>query len=54
MDLLSRTQDITEEEAFEALDRAKQNEALFKKQIGAMRTEYQEREKEALQYEEYH
>lgn len=53
MDLLSRTQDITEEEAFEALDRAKQNEALFKKQIGAMRTEYQEREKEALQYEEY-
>lgn len=53
LDLLSRTQDITEEEAFEALDRAKQNEALFKKQIGAMRTEYQKREEEALQYEEF-
>ncbi len=53
LDMLSRTQDVTEEEAFEALDKAKQNESLFKKQIGAMRAEYQKREEEALQFEEH-
>ena len=31
MDLISKSEDITEEEALEALERAKSNEALFKK-----------------------
>jgi hypothetical protein len=53
MDLLSKTQDITEEEAFEALDKAKQNETLFKKQIGAMRTEYQNKENDILYQEQF-
>lgn len=47
-DLMSRT-GITEEEAREALERVKSNEALFSKQIGAIRNEYKEAEKEQLQ-----
>lgn len=50
MDLISRSEEITEEEAIEALERAKSNEALFKKQIGATRKAYKEAEEESLQY----
>lgn len=39
-DLLSKTKDITEDEAVEALEKAKSNEVLFKKQINAIREEY--------------
>ena len=51
-DLLSRTPGMTETEAYESLDRIKQNEALFKKQIGAIRNEYKNAENEALRYQE--
>lgn len=47
-DLMSRT-GMTVEEAQESLERAKSNEALFTKQIGAIRNEYKEAEKEQLQ-----
>ena len=47
-DLISRT-GITEEEAQEALERAKSNEALFAKQMGAIRNEYKEAEREQIQ-----
>ena len=47
-DLISRT-GITEEEAQEALERAKSNEALFAKQMGAIRNEYKEAEQQRLQ-----
>lgn len=50
MDLISRSEEITEEEALEALERAKSNEALFKKQMGATRKAYKEAEEESLQY----
>lgn len=50
MDLISRTSEITEEEALEALERAKSNETLFKKQIGAIRKEYEKAEEESLEY----
>ena len=46
MDLMSRTgDDLTEDEAIEALDKAKSNESLYKKQVDAIRKEYQEAEK---------
>ena len=45
MDLMSRTgDDLTEDEAIEALDKAKSNESLYKKQVDAIRKEYQEAE----------
>lgn len=47
-DLISRT-GMTVEEAQEALERAKSNEALFAKQMGAIRNEYKEAEKEQIQ-----
>ena len=47
-DLISRT-GITEGEAQEALERAKSNEALFAKQMGAIRNEYKEAEREQIQ-----
>lgn len=50
-DFVSRT-GVTEDEAFEALDRAKANETLFKKQIDAMRKEYQQAEQEQIQQSE--
>lgn len=50
MDLISKSEEITEEEALEALERAKSNEALFKKQMGATRKAYKEAEEESLQY----
>lgn len=48
MDFMSRMGDVTEEEANEALERAKSNEALFAKQIGAIRNEYKVIEEENL------
>ncbi len=50
-DFIART-GVTEEEAFEALDRAKANEDLFNKQIGAIRSEYKKSEEEAIKYNE--
>lgn len=47
-DLMTRA-GMTKEEADEALERAKTNEALFAKQMGAIRNEYKEAEKEQLQ-----
>ena len=45
-DLMSRLDDISEEEAWEALEKAKSNETLFAKQIGALRKEYRTIEEE--------
>lgn len=48
MDFLSRTGEVTNEEAAEALERAKTNESLFKKQVEAIRNEYRQAEQENL------
>lgn len=45
-DFISRMGDVTNEEAQEALERAKSNEVLFKKQITAIRNEYKAIEEE--------
>lgn len=50
MDLISRSDEITEEEALEALERAKSNETLFKKQMLATRNYYKQAEEESAQY----
>lgn len=50
-DFMART-GVTEEEAFDALDRVKANETLFKKQMGAIRAEYQKSEEETIRYNE--
>lgn len=50
-DLVART-NITEEEAFEYLDKLKSNQDLFKKQIDGIRLEYQKSEDERLMYNE--
>ena len=50
-DLVART-NVSEEEAFEALDRFKSNPNLFKKQIDGIRSEYQKQEDERLQYDQ--
>ena len=47
-DFISRMGDVTEEEAQEALEKAKTNESLFAKQIGAIRKEYKEAEDESI------
>lgn len=49
MDLMSKTDTISENEALEALERAKSNEGLFKKQIEAMRAAYKQAEESQLQ-----
>lgn len=49
MDLISKSSDITEDEAMEMLERAKSNESLFNKQISAIRDEYKRVEAEGLQ-----
>lgn len=46
MDFMSRMGEVTEDEAIEALERAKANEGLFKKQIEAIRNEYKQAEYE--------
>lgn len=54
-DLITRMgrENITDDEAREALDRARANEALFKKQVSAIRNEYKKIEDENRQYELY-
>ena len=47
-------ENITDDEAREALDRAKANEELFKKQADAIRNEYKKMEDENRQYELLH
>ena len=49
MDLLSKVEDITEQEALEALNNAKSNESLFKKQIDSIRNDYRRVEDESIQ-----
>lgn len=49
-DLISRTPDMTDEEALDVLERTKSNEALYDKQIKALRSEYQRLEDEQTQY----
>lgn len=46
MDLMSKMGDATEEEALDALEKAKSNESLYKKQIAAIRSEYKRAEEE--------
>ncbi len=48
MDLMSRMENITEDEAAEVLNRSKANEDLYKRQVEAIRNEYKEAEKENL------
>lgn len=50
-DLMTRSKDITKEEALELLERAKYNEALFAKQVGAIRNEYKSIEEENIRKE---
>lgn len=54
-DLITRMgrENITDDEAREALDRAKSNEALFRKQASAIRNEYKQIEDQNRQYELY-
>lgn len=47
MDLISRTGDITDEEAAEALVKAKENPTLFEKQMKSVRAEYKQAEDDA-------
>ena len=46
MDFMSRMGEVTEDEATEALERAKANESLFNKQVEAIRNEYKQAEQE--------
>ena len=46
MDFMSRMGEVTEDEAVEALERAKANQDLFKKQVEAIRNEYKQAEQE--------
>lgn len=51
LDLQSRVEDITDEEAQQALDRAKQDSTLFQKQMKGIRDEYKRIEEERNQME---
>lgn len=53
MDLLTKVTDITDQEAIEALQRAKVNEVLFHKQMESVRAQYQQKEDEKRQNEEF-
>lgn len=48
MDYISRMGEVNEDEATEALERAKANEALFQKEVNAIRNEYKQAENENL------
>nr|DAR42885.1 MAG TPA: hypothetical protein [Caudoviricetes sp.] len=52
MDFMSRMGEVTEDEAAEALQRAKTNENLYQKQIDSIRNEYKQAEKENLMQEQ--
>lgn len=49
MDLLSKAEGVTEQEALEALNNAKSNESLFKKQVDSIRNDYRRVEDESIQ-----
>lgn len=51
-DFISRMGDVTQEEALEALDKAKSNESLFNKQITAIRNEYKAAEQDNIKQSE--
>lgn len=51
MDLISKAPDLTEDEAIEALETAKENESLFEKQMRAVRNEYRNAENQSIQYQ---
>lgn len=54
LDLLNKVEGITEEEAEEALNTAKQsNQALFTKQVNALRNEYKQQEEELSKYAQF-
>lgn len=48
MDLLSKSGDVSQEEAIEALENAKSNETLFRKQMNAIRDTYRKEEQENI------
>ena len=52
LDLQSRVEDITDEEAQQALDRAKQDSTLFQKQMKGIRDEYKRIEEERIRINE--
>lgn len=52
MDLQSKIPDLTEDEALEQLQNAKQNEELFNKITSGLRQDYQQREDQERQYAE--
>lgn len=52
LDLESRIGELTEEQAVEALNNAKSNEELYKKQVEGIRKEYKEREDYEIQQEQ--
>lgn len=52
MDFMSRMGEVTEDEAVEALQRAKANENLYQKQIDSIRNEYKQAEQENLMQEQ--
>lgn len=53
MDLQARVEDITDEEALAALEKAKSNESVYVKQMKGIRDEYKRLEEEKLQREQY-
>lgn len=52
-DLMSKASDITDQEAREALEAAKSNEALFQKQVEAIRNQLKAQEDEAIQQAQF-
>ena len=52
-DLMSKASDITDQEAQEALEAAKSNEALFQKQVEAIRNQLKAQEDEAIQQAQF-
>lgn len=52
-DLMSKASDITDQEAQEALEAAKSNEALFQKQVEAIRNQLKIQEDEAIQQAQF-
>ena len=53
LDLQARIEDITDEEALAALEKAKMNEAIYAKQIKGIREEYKRIEDEKNQRDQY-
>lgn len=53
MDLISRMGDLSEDEVIDALEKAKSNESLYKKQVDAIRKEYKQAEHDNQMQEQY-